>query len=73
MAKNEDDPARVAILQEWDAWAQWHPREAKKAGGMLFFTYLQKERSDLLIDFKASGDKWQIVHSWLLRERKVKS
>jgi hypothetical protein len=33
-------------------------------GGFLFFRYLQNERSDLL-DFRAVGDKWQIVHGWL--------
>jgi hypothetical protein len=38
---------------------------------MNFFLYLEKERPDLL-NFRASGDKWQIVHAWLLRERRVK-
>jgi hypothetical protein len=33
-------------------------------GRFLFFRYLQKERSDLL-NFRADGNKWQIVHGWL--------
>jgi len=33
-------------------------------GGFLFFRYLQNERSDLL-DFRAAGSKWQIVHGWI--------
>lgn len=33
-------------------------------GGFLFFRYLQNEKPDLL-DFRAVGDKWQIVHGWL--------
>jgi hypothetical protein len=33
-------------------------------GGFVFFGYLQKERPDLL-DFRAVGSKWQIVHGWL--------
>jgi len=38
---------------------------------MLFFSFLEKERPDLL-NFESSGDKWQDVHAWLLRERRVK-
>ena len=67
MAKKE------AVIREWDVWAAKHPHEAATlAGGMVFFTYLQKEHPDLLLDFKSSGDKWQAVHGWLLRERRVK-
>jgi hypothetical protein len=45
-------------------WAKKHPNDARIMGGFLFFRYLQKERSDLL-DFRAIGGKWQIVHGWL--------
>jgi hypothetical protein len=38
-------------------------------GGFLFFRYLQNERSDLL-DFRAVGSKWQIVHDWI-RDRVI--
>jgi hypothetical protein len=41
-----------------------HPDYAIMMGGFLFFRYLQNERSELL-DFRAVGDKWQIVHGWL--------
>jgi hypothetical protein len=37
---------------------------ADSLGGFLFFRYLQREKSDLL-DFRAVGDKWQIVDGWL--------
>jgi len=73
MAKDEASPARTAIIEEWDAWAKKHPEKIKVAGGMLFFNYLQNKRTDLLLDFKSPGDKWQVIHSWLLREGKVKS
>jgi len=33
-------------------------------GGFLFFRYLQTDKSDLL-DFRAAGSKWPIVHGWL--------
>ena len=73
MAKKEDTPAKRAVLGEWDVWAAKHSHEAATlAGGMVFFTYLQKEHPDLLLDFKSPGDQWQAVHGWLLRERRVK-
>jgi hypothetical protein len=53
MKKKED--ARLAVLREYDRWAKDHPNDAKKMGGYVFFTYLEKERPDLL-DFRAA---WQ--------------
>jgi hypothetical protein len=39
--------------------------DAKMMGGFVFFSYLQKEKPDLL-DFRGGvGSKWQIVHLWL--------
>jgi hypothetical protein len=40
------------------------PHAAKMMGGFLFFRSLQEERSDLL-DFRAAGSKWPIVHGWI--------
>ena len=41
------------LLREYDRWATDHPDNATKRSGVVFFTYLQKERSDLL-DFHAA-------------------
>jgi hypothetical protein len=57
--------ARRTLLREYDKWAKDHADDATKRGGVVFFTYLQKERTDLL-DFHAVGsDKWATVHGWL--------
>jgi hypothetical protein len=72
MAKNEDSPAKLAILQEWDAWSKEHPEAASFSGGLRFFEYLKNRRPDLLMDFRAPGDKWKTVRSWLRAARKVK-
>jgi hypothetical protein len=56
--------AKRAILSEYERWAKKHPDDATMMGGFLFFRYLQNERSDLL-DFRAVGNKWQIVHGWI--------
>ena len=68
----DDNPAKLAIVREWDAWARRHRNDAKVSDGVLFFSYLKRERPDLLLDFKTPGDKWQTVHAWLLRARRVK-
>ena len=64
MASVKKEEARRAVLSQYDRWAKKHPNEARMMGGFLFFRYLQEERSDLL-DFRAAGSKWQIVHGWL--------
>jgi hypothetical protein len=65
----DDNPAKAAIIQEWDVWSKTH---ADNTGGLLFFQHLQHRRPDLLLDFKTPGDKWQTVHAWLLGARRVK-
>ena len=63
MAGTEDDPAKLAILQEWDAWAQRKGFIARIENGKIFYSHLKRNRPDLLVDFKYPGDKWQIVHA----------
>ena len=72
MAEYVNSPARRAIIEEWDAWALKNPDDAKRLDGMVFFTHLQRNRPDLLLDFKYQGDKWQMVHAWLQSARRVK-
>ena len=57
MAKHEDSPAKLAILQEWDFWEKEHPEAASLSGSLRFFEYLKNRRPDLLMDFRASDDK----------------
>ena len=63
-ARMKKDEARRTVLTEYDRWVKKHPNQASMMGGFLFFRYLQEERSDLL-DFRAAGSKWQIVHGWI--------
>jgi hypothetical protein len=72
MATVRNADAKRAVIREWDRWVKDHPdAPGDRMGGLGFFTYLQKEKSELL-DFRAAGDKWQVVHGWLLREGRVK-
>jgi hypothetical protein len=64
VATMKKEEARQAVLSAYDSWAKKYPNQASMMGGFLFFRYLQAERSDLL-DFRAAGNKWPIVHAWL--------
>lgn len=60
--------AKPLVISEWREWRRKKlPSDKKPTGtdGLVFFGHLRKNRPDLL-DFRYSGDKWQIVHSWLL-------
>jgi hypothetical protein len=59
------EEARRTVLREYDKWAKDHADDATNRSGVVFFTYLQKERSDLLDFHAVGGDKWATVHGWL--------
>ena len=72
-ARMKKDEAKRLVLQEWDDWAAKNVppgQRARGTDGLIFFGYLQSQRPDLL-KFKASGDRWLIVHGWLAREGKI--
>jgi len=54
------DEAKRRILAEWPSWSATQATPTL-GDGILFFSFLQRERSHLL-EFRASGDKWQHVH-----------
>jgi hypothetical protein len=64
MTKEE---ARRAILSEWRSWVKaQNLKNPTGTDGHIFYRFLRRERDDLL-SFKAKGDKWQVLHGWLLR------
>jgi hypothetical protein len=66
------EEARRTLLREYDKWAKEHPDDATQRSGVVFFTYLQKERTDLLDFHAVGGDKWATLHSWLYYTVRVK-
>jgi hypothetical protein len=63
--------AKQNVVVEWDSWSASNKiTNAMAEDKLTFYAHLLKERPDLL-DFNASGDKWQDVHSWLIRSRRV--
>jgi hypothetical protein len=62
------------ILREWDSWIQTHPVDppAPTARDALKFFYELQDRRSPLLEFRPGrGDKWQLIHGWLLNERRV--
>jgi hypothetical protein len=60
--------ARILIIQQWNHWISMQPPDAggpTAKDSLRFFHELQDARSSLL-DFVARGDKWRVIHSWLL-------
>ncbi len=61
------EQSRLEALREWRRWRDANGVTAEASGndGLRFYGYLQSNRADLL-KFKGGGDKWQVVHGWLL-------
>ncbi len=69
----EQSKAKSWIIVEWRKWKAENIPDKERpttTDGLSFFVDLQAERPDLL-DFEYQGDKWQIVHAWLLEHRLV--
>jgi hypothetical protein len=65
------DEAKRRIVAEWYLRTKAENiTNAKGIDGLMFFCFVQKEHGHLL-QFRASGDKWQDVHSWLIQARLV--
>lgn len=67
------DQAKAIVLRLFRQWVSDNgkrlPHEAPE-GGLLFYGWLGKEHPEAL-NFRATGDKWQVVHGWLLNARMV--
>src|ERR1035437_7209781 len=63
------DERKSLLLLEWDHWLQTQlidPPAPTARDTLKFFCELQDRRSPLL-DFRPSaGDRWQVIHAWLL-------
>ncbi len=65
------EEARRAVLAEWRAWVIASGKTSPNGmDGLTFFSGISHEKPHLL-RFKTSGDPWQDVHGWLLRDRLV--
>jgi hypothetical protein len=71
----KQEQAKRLVIQEWDRWIKKQPIAPGEATGrdsLKFFFELQDARSPLL-DFRSKGgDKWLVIHTWLLGAKRVK-
>ena len=65
---------RALIIREWDRWLQTQSVDPEGPTGrdsLKFYFELQDKRSPLL-NFQTRGrDKWEVVHAWLVGERRA--
>jgi hypothetical protein len=66
--------AKTLMKQEWDRWLAAESITACEATGrdsLKFYFELQDKRSPLL-NFQTRGrDKWDVVHGWLIGQRRA--
>jgi hypothetical protein len=67
------DVRKSLVLMEWDRWLQAQPDPlTPTARDTLKFFYDLQDKHSPLLDFRPSrGDKWQVIHTWLLNEGRV--
>jgi hypothetical protein len=62
-AQGEDDPAKRAVIHEWENWAALNSEDLQNPNVMIFFLdHLQS---------KKRGDKYQRIRDWLVREGRL--
>ncbi len=67
--------AKALVLQAWDAWAAKRgldPAEATGRDALQFYYELRDAKSPLLGFLSRAREKWQVVHDWLLNERRIR-
>jgi hypothetical protein len=71
----KQEQAKRLVIQEWDQWIKKQrvaPGEATGRDSLKFFFELQDAQSPFL-DFRSkAGDKWLVIHTWLLGAKRVK-
>lgn len=65
------DDAKRLILAKWDSWSRDNaPDNPTGRDALAFYAHL-RENHPRWLTFRYPGDRWQAVHSWLIRANKV--
>lgn len=65
------EQAKAQIVREWREWSK--QRKSFTSTDMFaFYNWIEQNKSHLLM-FRANGDKWQLVHGWLLNDESLQS
>ncbi len=60
----DKEEAKKAILEEW---RQLPLEQRSDSMILMFYSDLRQKRPELL-DFEVEGEKWKVVHEWLLED-----
>lgn len=68
--------AKPLVIAAWDDWAAkrgLRPDDATGRDTLQFYYELQDAKSPFLQFFSRTREKWQVIHDWLVSERRVGS
>ena len=66
-AQGEDDPAKRAVIHEWENWAALNSNDLQSPKVMIFFLAHLQSKKPVLLNFDCE-DKYQRIRDWLVRE-----
>ena len=69
-AQGEDDPAKRAIIHEWENWAALNSDDLQNPHVMIFFLNHLQSKKPVLLNFDCE-DKYQRIRDWLVREGRL--
>jgi hypothetical protein len=69
-AQGEDDPAKRAVIHEWENWAALNSDDLQSPNVMIFFLDHLQSKKAVLLNFDCE-DKYQRIRDWLVREGRL--
>lgn len=71
MKQKEAEPLVIAAWDEWVMKRGLDPEKATGRDALQFYYELQDANSPLLKFISRARDKWQVIHDWLVSQRRV--
>ena len=71
MKQNEAKPLLIAAWDKWLKQRGINPNDATGRDALQFYYELQDTKSLLLRFISRARDKWDVIHDWLVSERRV--
>jgi len=67
---DEDDPAKRALIHEWENWAALNSDDMQNPSVISFFLDHLQSKKPVLLNFECE-DRYQRIRDWLVREGRI--
>jgi hypothetical protein len=71
MKQKEAKPLVIAAWKEWMSTRELDAAEATGRDALRFYYDMKDAKSPLLKFRTRARDKWEVIHDWLMRERRI--